>query len=235
MRLRKLEIRGFKSFAKPTTIHFSENVTGVVGPNGSGKSNVVDAIRWVLGEQRSKDLRLERMSDVLFNGTKTRKKTGMAQVTITFENDKGLLPLEYNEVAISRVLYRSGQSEYRLNNVTCRLKDINNLLANTGIGSNNYAIIELGMVDDILADKNNARRRMFEQAAGIYGFKQRKHETGLKLKATNDDLERVQDLLHEILGNMKQLEKQARRAKKYLKLKGEYKESTIILSAHNLS
>lgn len=235
MRLKKLEIKGFKSFAKPTVIHFSENVTGVVGPNGSGKSNVVDSIRWVLGEQRSKDLRLEKMSDVLFNGTATRKKAGVAQVTITFENDKGLLPLEYNEISIARVLYRSGQSEYRLNNVTCRLKDIKNLLANTGIGSNSYAIIELGMVDDILQDKNNARRRMFEQAAGIHGFKQRKHETNLKLKATNDDLDRVNDLLHEIQGNMKQLEKQARRAKKYLKLKGNYKESSIVLAAHNLS
>jgi len=235
MRLKKLEVKGFKSFAKPTVIHFSENVTGVVGPNGSGKSNVVDAIRWVLGEQRSKDLRLEKMSDVLFNGTKTRKKAGMAQVSITFENDKGLLPLEYSEVSISRVLYRSGQSEYRLNNVTCRLKDIRNLLENTGIGSNSYAIIELGMVDDILQDKNNARRRMFEQSAGIYGFKQRKHETTLKLKATNDDLDRVSDLLHEIQGNMKQLEKQARRAKKYLKLKDDYKTSSILLSAFNLS
>ena len=235
MRLKKLEIRGFKSFANQTTLHFSENVTGVVGPNGSGKSNVVDAIRWALGEQRSKDLRLEKMSDVLFNGTKTRKRTGMAQVTITFENDKGLLPLEYSELSISRHLYRSGQSEYRLNNVTCRLKDITSLLANTGIGSNNYAIIELGMVDDILQDKNNARRRMFEQSAGIYSFKQRKHETTLKLKATNDDLERVQDLLHEIEGNMKTLEKQARRAKKYLKLKGNYRESSILLASYNLS
>ncbi len=235
MRLKKLEVKGFKSFAKQTVIHFSENVTGVVGPNGSGKSNVVDAIRWVLGEQRSKDLRLEKMSDVLFNGTKKRKKAGMAQVTITFDNNSGILPLEYNEVAISRVLYRSGQSEYRLNNVTCRLKDIKNLLANTGIGSNSYAIIELGMVDDILQDKNNARRRMFEQAAGIHGFKQRKHETSLKLKATNDDLDRVNDLLHEILANMKQLEKQARRAKRYLKLKDEYKRSSILLSALNLS
>lgn len=235
MRLKKLEIKGFKSFAKPTVIHFSENVTGIVGPNGSGKSNVVDAIRWVLGEQKSKDLRLERMSDVLFNGSKTRKRTGMAQVTMTFENNKGLLPLEYSEVSISRILYRSGQSEYRLNDVSCRLKDIQQLLSNTGIGSNSYAIIELGMVNDILQDKNDSRRRMFEQAADIHSFKRSKHETELKLKATNEDLERVDDLLHEIKQNMRQLERQAKKAEKYLQLKAKYKAQSILHAAHSLN
>jgi chromosome segregation protein len=234
MRLKKLEIKGFKSFAANTVIHFSERVTGVVGPNGSGKSNVVDAIRWVLGEQKSRDLRLEKMSDVLFNGTSKRKKSHVAQVSITFENDRGLIPLEYSEVTVSRILYRSGQSEYRLNNVPCRLKDITSLLADTGIGSNSYAIIELGMVDDILSDKDDSRRRMFEQAAGIYHFKKRKHETNLKLKATNEDLERVQDLLFEIETNLKQLEKQARRAKRYLKLKDNYRNKALVLAAHSI-
>ena len=235
MRLKKLEIKGFKSFAKNTVIHFSNEVTGVVGPNGSGKSNVVDAIRWVLGEQKNKDLRLDKMADVLFNGTSKKSKAKMASVAITFENNKGMLPTEYSEVEICRMLYRSGQSEYRLNNVTCRLKDITTMLANTGIGSNSYAIIELGMVDDILTNKDNSRRRMFEQAAGIYHFKKRKKESAQKLKATNDDLERVEDLLHEINGNLRQLKSQARRAKKYMTLKERYREESIILASSKLS
>ena len=168
MRLKSLHIKGFKSFANDTVLNFSENVIGVVGPNGSGKSNIVDAIRWVLGEQKSKELRLESMSDVIFNGTKSRKEAATASVSLTFENDKHILPTEYQTVTITRTLYRaSGESEYRLNNVVCRLKDINSLFLDTGIGSNSYAIIALGMVDDILADKENSRRRMFEQAAGV--------------------------------------------------------------------
>lgn len=171
MRLRKLYIKGFKSFADETVINFDENVIGVVGPNGSGKSNIIDAVRWVLGEQRSRDLRLEKMTDVIFNGTKKRKSSGVAQVALTFDNTKNILPTEFDTVTVSRLLYRSGDSEYRLNDVTCRLKDIQSLFIDTGIGSNSYAIIALGMVDDILADKDNARRKMFEQAAGVSKFK----------------------------------------------------------------
>ncbi|MCB0644421.1 MAG: AAA family ATPase, partial [Phaeodactylibacter sp.] len=167
MRLKTLELKGFKSFANDTSIHFEEDVIGIVGPNGSGKSNIVDAIRWVLGEQKSRELRLDQMSSVIFNGTKKKRQSGMAQVSLTFENTKNLLPTEYHSVTISRVLFRSGESEYRLNDVPCRLKDITSLFLDTGIGSNSYAIIALGMVDDILSDKENARRRMFEQAAGI--------------------------------------------------------------------
>jgi len=177
MRLKTLTIKGFKSFATETVLNFNDDIIGVVGPNGSGKSNVVDAIRWVLGEQKSRELRLQSMTDVIFNGTKKRKQGASATVTLTFENDKGVLPSEYQNVAISRVLYRSGESEYKLNGVVCRLKDIHSLLMDTGIGSNSYAIIALGMVDDILADKENARRRMFEQAAGISKYKVRKRET----------------------------------------------------------
>ena len=209
MRLKTLEIKGFKSFADDTVIHFDHDVIGVVGPNGSGKSNIVDAIRWVLGEQKGKELRLDTMSDVLFNGTKKRKRAGVAQVAITFENTKNILPVEYQTVTITRMLYRSGESEYRLNGVACRLKDIRSLLMDTGIGSNSYAIIALGMVDDILHNKENARRKMFEQAAGIAKYKRRKHETMLKLKGTAADLERVEDLLYEIEGNLNLLEKQA--------------------------
>jgi chromosome segregation protein len=230
MKLKTLELKGFKSFAEQTVIHFGEDVIGIVGPNGSGKSNIVDAIRWVLGEQSSKELRLDQMSSVIFNGTKSRKPSGVAQVSLTFENTKNLLPTEYNTVSISRLLYRSGESEYQLNGVTCRLKDITNLLMDTGIGSNSYAIIALAMVDDILADKDNARRRMFEQAAGVSKYKVRKRETLSKLESTSADLERVEDLLFEINNNLKSLEQQARRTKRYFELKDEYKQLSIQLA-----
>ncbi len=231
MRLKQLEIKGFKSFANETVINFQDDVIGIVGPNGSGKSNVVDAIRWVLGEQKSKELRLDQMSSVIFNGTKRRKPSGIASVSLTFENTRNLLPTEYTSVTITRMLYRTGESEYRLNGVPCRLKDITTLFMDTGIGSNSYAIIALGMVDDILADKDDSRRRMFEQAAGVSKYKMRKRETLAKLKSTTEDLERVEDLLFEINNNLNSLEKQAKRAKKYFELKAEYKELSIQLAA----
>ena len=233
MRLKSLELKGFKSFANDTLLHFDEDVIGIVGPNGSGKSNIVDAIRWVLGEQKGKELRLENMGDVIFNGTKKRKPSPVAQVAITFDNNLGLLPSEYQEVVISRHLYRSGESEYKLNGVTCRLKDIQSILIDTGIGSNSYAIIALGMVDDILYDKDNARRRMFEQAAGVSKYKKRKHETMLKLKLTTDDLIRIEDILKEIQVNLELLEKQAKRTRKYVELKKDYKELSLNLAARN--
>ncbi|MCO6479424.1 MAG: chromosome segregation protein SMC [Phaeodactylibacter sp.] len=235
MKLKQLEIKGFKSFANETVINFNEDVIGIVGPNGSGKSNIVDAIRWVLGEQKSRELRLDQMSSVIFNGTKRRKAGGVAQVSLTFENTKNLLPTEYHTVTITRMLYRSGESEYRLNGVPCRLKDITSLFLDTGIGSNSYAIIALGMVDDILSDKDNSRRRMFEQAAGVSKYKVRKRETLLKLKNTSDDLERVEDLLFEINNNLKSLEKQARRTKKYFELKAKYKEYSTNLAILKIS
>lgn len=231
MRLKTLEIKGFKSFADQTLIHFDQDVIGIVGPNGSGKSNIVDAIRWVLGEQKSKELRLDQMTSVLFNGSKKRKPTGAAQVSLTFENTKNLIPTDFHTVTISRILYRSGESEYRLNNVVCRLKDITSLFLDTGIGSNSYAIIALGMVDDILADKENARRRMFEQAAGISKYKLRKRETLAKLESATEDLNRVQDLLFEIEGNLATLEKQAKRTQKYFELRELYKEASLVLAA----
>ncbi|MBL0235161.1 MAG: chromosome segregation protein SMC [Saprospiraceae bacterium] len=231
MRLKNLEIKGFKSFADDTVIHFNEAVTGIVGPNGSGKSNIVDAIRWVLGEQKGRELRLEHMVDVIFNGTKKRKEAPLAQVTLTFENTKNLLPLDYHNISISRLLYRSGESEYRLNNVTCRLKDITSLFLDTGVGSDSYAIIALGMVEDILSNKENARRKMFEQAAGISKYKARKRESINKLKATNEDLARIEDLLFEINNNLVELEKQAKRTKKFFEMRDKYK-STGLLLAH---
>ncbi|MFT5018282.1 MAG: chromosome segregation protein, partial [Limisphaerales bacterium] len=235
MRLRQLEIKGFKSFANQTIVNFDEDVIGIVGPNGSGKSNIVDAIRWVLGEQKGKELRLDKMSSIIFNGTKKKRPGSLASVSLTFDNDKGLLPTEYNTVTITRLLYRSGDSEYRLNGVQCRLKDVTSLLLDTGIGSNSYAIIALGMVDDILSDKDNSRRRMFEQAAGVSKYKARKRETLNKLKSTEGDLDRIEDLLHEINNNLVSLEKQARRARRYLEIKEQYKQQSLQLTQVKVS
>ena len=203
MQLSKLEIKGFKSFGDKVTVHFDNGITGIVGPNGCGKSNIVDAIRWVLGEQKTRALRSEKMENVIFNGTKNRKALQMAEVSMTFINSKNLLPTEYTEVTITRRYYRSGESEYLLNNVPCRLKDINDLFLDTGIGPDSYAIIELKMVDDILNDKDNSRRTLFEEAAGISKFKLRKKQTLKKLQDTDKDLERVEDVLYEIEKNLK--------------------------------
>lgn len=230
MLLSKLEIKGFKSFGDRMVIHFDKGITGVVGPNGCGKSNVVDAIRWVLGEQKSRMLRSDKMENVIFNGTKNRKPTNLAEVSLTFENTKNLLPTEYTQVTITRRFYRTGESEYLLNGVSCRLKDITNLFMDTGINSNSYAIIELKMIDELLNDKNNSRRELFEEAAGISKFKTRKKETLRKLEDTDADLERVEDLLFEIEKNLKSLEKQAKQTAKYFEIKLEYKEASINLA-----
>lgn len=235
MQLTKLEIKGFKSFGDKVTIHFDEGITGIVGPNGCGKSNVVDAIRWVLGEQKTKALRSDKMENVIFNGTKKRKPTQLAEVSLTFNNTKNLLPTEYSQVTITRRYYRSGESEYLLNGITCRLKDITNLFLDTGIASNSYAIIELKMVDDILNDKDNSRRGLFEEAAGISKFKIRKKETLRKLEGTDADLERVEDLLFEIEKNLKSLEKQAKQAQRYFKIKEDYKDLSIALAKKTIS
>lgn len=235
MQLTKLEIKGFKSFADRVVINFDEGITGIVGPNGCGKSNVVDSIRWVLGEQKSRVLRSDKMENVIFNGTKARKPTQLAEVSLTFDNTKNLIPTEYTQITITRRYYRSGESEYLLNGVTCRLKDITNLFLDTGIASNSYAIIELKMVDDILNDKDNSRRSLFEEAAGISKFKIRKKETLKKLGDTDADLERVADLLFEIEKNLKSLERQASQAKKYYEIKEDYKSSSIALAKMSLN
>lgn len=234
MRLTTLEIKGFKSFAERTVINFNEDVIGIVGPNGCGKSNIVDAMRWVLGEQKSKELRLDKMSNVIFNGSKRKRQSGVAEVSLTFENTKNILPTEFGTVTVTRILYRSGESEYRINGVTCRLKDISNLFMDTGIGSDSYAIIALNMVDDLLTDRDNSRRRLFEQAAGISKYKNRKRETVNKLNSTAADLERVEDLLYEIETNLKRLEKEAKRAKKFLEIKEQYKSLSVELAVFQL-
>ena len=234
MQLTTLEIKGFKSFADKTTIHFNNNITGIVGPNGCGKSNVVDSIRWVLGEQKTSQLRLEKMENLIFNGTKNRKAASLAEVSLTFENTKNLVSSDYKTITITRKLFRDGESEYRLNDVPCRLKDISSLFMDTGVSSDSYSIIELGMVDELLNDRDNSRRKLFEQAAGVSKYKKRKKETLDKLKNTDADLERVKDLLFEIEGNLKTLEKQAKKTKQFYELKEEYKNLSLILAKFSL-
>lgn len=230
MRLKSLEIKGFKSFADKTVLNFDEGITGVIGPNGCGKSNIIDSIRWVIGEHKISNLRSENLESLVFNGSKTRSASGLAEVSLTFENTKNLLPTEFNTVTITRKYYKSGESEYRLNDVTCRLKDIHNLFMDTGVSTDSYAIIELGMVDDIIKDKENSRRKMLEQAAGITIYKTRKKEAKLKLDATEQDLARIEDLLFEINNQLKSLESQAKKAEKYFEIKKDYKEISIELA-----
>ncbi|UAY51006.1 chromosome segregation protein SMC [Ferruginibacter albus] len=230
MRLKSLEIKGFKSFADKTVLNFDEGITGVIGPNGCGKSNIVDSIRWVIGEHKISNLRSENLESLVFNGSKTRSASGLAEVSLTFENTKNLLPTEFSTVTITRKFYKSGESEYRLNDVQCRLKDIHNLFLDTGVSTDSYAIIELGMVDDIIKDKENSRRKMLEQAAGISIYKTRKKEAKLKLDATEQDLARIEDLLFEINNQLKALENQAKKAEKYYEIKKEYKEVSIELA-----
>ena len=230
MRLKSLEIKGFKSFADKTIVNFDQGITGVIGPNGCGKSNIVDSIRWVIGEQKISQLRSENLESLVFNGSKNRSASGLAEVSLTFENTKNLLPTEFSTVTVTRKYYKNGESEYRLNDVSCRLKDIHNLFMDTGVRTDSYAIIELGMVDDIIKDKENSRRRMLEQAAGISIYKTRKREAKLKLDATEQDLARIEDLLFEINNQLKTLESQAKKAEKYFEIKKDYRELSIELA-----
>jgi len=234
MRLKSLEIKGFKSFADKTVVNFDEGITGIIGPNGCGKSNIVDSIRWVIGEQKISTLRSENLEALVFNGSKTRSASGLAEVSLTFENTRNLLPTEFSTVTITRRFYKNGESEYRLNDVQCRLKDIHNLFLDTGVSTDSYAIIELGMVDDIIKDKENSRRRMLEQAAGISIYKTRKKEAKNKLEATEQDLNRIEDLLFEINNQLKTLESQAKKAEKYYDIKKDYKEISIELAKATL-
>ena len=230
MRLKSLEIKGFKSFADKTIVKFDEGITGIIGPNGCGKSNIIDSIRWVIGEQKISALRSENLEALVFNGSKTRSASGLAEVSLTFENTKNLLPTEFNTVTVTRRFYKNGESEYRLNDVTCRMKDIHNLFLDTGVSTDSYSIIELGMVDDIIKDKENSRRRMLEQAAGITIYKTRKKEAKNKLDATEQDLARIEDLLFEINNQLKTLESQAKKAEKFYEIKKEYKEVAVELA-----
>ncbi|GGB06641.1 chromosome segregation protein SMC [Mucilaginibacter rubeus] len=234
MQLTRLEIKGFKSFGDKITINFNEGVTAIVGPNGCGKSNVVDSIRWVLGEQSTRMLRSEKMDNVIFNGTKSRKSANLAEVSLTFDNTKNVLPTDYSQVTLTRKLYRTGESEYRLNDVQCRLKDITDLFLDTGIGSDSYSIIELRMIDEIITNKEGSRRNLFEEASGISKYKLRKKQTFSKLKETEADLARVDDLLFEIEKNLKSLENQAKKTERYYRLKEQYKTLSIMLASFRI-
>ncbi len=235
MQLTKLEIKGFKSFGDKITINFNDGVTAIVGPNGCGKSNVVDAIRWVLGEQSTKMLRSDKMENIIFNGTKNRKPANLAEVSLTFNNNNNILPTEFSTVTVTRKLFRNGDSEYRLNDVKCRLKDITDLFLDTGVGADSYSIIELKMIDEIINNKDNSRRNLFEEASGISKYKVRKKQTLAKLRDTEADLSRVDDLLFEITKNLKSLESQAKKAEKYTLLKSEYRQSSIDLAYYKIA
>lgn len=227
MYLSKLEIFGFKSFANRTQINFTKGITGIVGPNGCGKTNIVDAIRWCLGEQKSSTLRSDKMENVIFNGTKLKKSMGMSEVSLTMVNDEGLLPTEYSEVTITRRIFRSGESEYLLNKNLCRLKDITNLFMDTGMGTNAYSVIELKMIETILSSKADERRRMFEEAAGVNKYKLRRRLALKKLDEVKSDLTRVNDIVSEVEKQVRSLERQAKKADKYNQIQSVLREKEL--------
>ena len=227
MYLKSIEIHGFKSFANKIKFEFHNGITGIVGPNGSGKSNVADAVRWVLGEQKVKQLRGSKMEDVIFAGTENRKPLGFAYVAITLDNSDHKLDVDYEEVTVSRRLFRSGESEYMINGTQVRLKDVNELFYDTGIGKEGYSIIGQGQIDQILSGKPEERRELFDEAAGIVKFKRRKNQALKKLDDENQNLVRVQDILAELERQVGPLEKQCEKAKKYLLFKDDLKKYDV--------
>ena len=219
MILKEIEINGFKSFANESKLVFENGITAIVGPNGSGKSNIVDAVRWVLGEQKVKQLRGQNMQDVIFSGTENRKSKSFAYVSLTIDNTDRKLALDYDEVKVSRRLYRSGESEYKINDVNCRLKDINEVFYDTGIGKEGYSIIGQGQIDKILSNKPEDRRELFDEAVGIVKFKRRKALAEKQLEEEQYNLNRVKDIINELKDRVGPLKKQAESAKAYLSLR----------------
>ena len=234
MYFKRIEMHGFKSFAEPVVIDFHEGVTCIVGPNGSGKSDISDAIRWVLGEQSPKMLRGGKMEEVIFAGTASRKSRGMAEVTLVIDNSTGILDIDYNEVAITRRMYRSGESEYLINNNQCRLRDIKELIMDTGIGVDGYSIIGQGKIADIVSNKPESRREIFEEAAGVVMYKSKKAEAERKLEASNANLERVSDIVSEIEGRIDGLREDSAKAKEYLELRERYQDLEINITLKNI-
>jgi len=234
MRLKSIEMQGFKSFADKIYLDFNSGITAIVGPNGSGKSNISDAIRWVMGEQSVKSLRGSRMEDVIFAGTEARKALGFAEVTLTLDNTDGYFPLEFPEVSVTRRVYRSGEGEYYINKTLCRLKDIHELFMDTGLGRDGYSIIGQGKIDSIISTKSEDRRQIFEEAAGISKYKYRKIEAERKLVQTVENLTRVQDILSELEGQLEPLHRQSEKAKKYLVLRDELRGLDINASVINI-
>lgn len=227
--LKKVDIQGFKSFADKTEIEFKNEVTAIVGPNGSGKSNISDAIRWVLGEQSVKNLRGSKMEDIIFSGTDNRRALGYAEVTITFNNESGRIPIEYSEVAVTRRMFRSGESEYYLNKNSCRLKDVRELFMDSGIGKDGYSIIGQGKIDEILSNRPEDRRNIFEEAAGIIKFKTKKEEAERKLERTEGNIVRIRDLISEVLNQKNVLESEAEKATKFTKLYARLRDLEVNL------
>ncbi|MEF9922501.1 MAG: AAA family ATPase, partial [Anaerovoracaceae bacterium] len=234
MYFKRIEMHGFKSFAEPVVIEFHEGVTCIVGPNGSGKSNISDAIRWVLGEQSPKMLRGGKMEEVIFAGTANRKSRGMAEVTLVIDNSTGILDIDYNEVAITRRMFRSGESEYLINNNQCRLRDIRELIMDTGIGVDGYSLIGQGKIADIVSNKPESRREIFEESAGVVMYKSKKAETERKLSGANGNLERVNDIIGEIEDRIDGLKDDSIKAKEYLELKERYRDLEINITLKNI-
>ena len=234
MYLKRLELQGFKSFADKTVLEFMPGITGVIGPNGSGKSNISDSIRWVLGEQSMKSLRGTKSLDIIFAGTQNRKSLGFAEASLVFDNSDGALPIEYTEVTVTRKIYRSGETGYFINKVPCRLKDVLELFMDTGIGKDGYSIIGQGRIDEILSDKSEDRRKIFEEAAGIVKYRTRKQESEKKLERTKLNLLRINDILSEIETNIEPLKAQSEKAKTYLNLREELKNIEIGLFVYNI-
>ncbi len=234
MHLKRLELQGFKSFADKTILEFMPGITTVIGPNGSGKSNISDAIRWVLGEQSVKSLRGDKSSDIIFAGTQNRKSLGFAEASIVFDNTDGKLPIEYQEVTVTRKIYRTGETGYYINKTPCRLKDVLELFMDTGIGKDGYSIIGQGKIDEILSNKSEDRRHIFEEAAGIVKYRVRKLETEKKLETTKLNLLRINDILSEIEGTIDPLKVQSEKARKFLDLREELKQIEIGLFLFNI-
>ena len=227
MYISELNIHGFKSFAKKEKLTFGEGITVIVGPNGCGKTNIVDAIRWVLGEQKYSVLRSGKMGDIIFNGTDGLKPLSVCEATLTVHNNQGKLPLEYNDIEIGRRVYRDGESEYFLNKTPCRLKDIHDLFIDTGMGSDAYSVIELNMIEQILSESDDNRKRMFEEAAGINKYKRQRRSALRKFDAVQQDLERVNDIVQEVEQKVHSLNLQLKRFKRHEQLSEELKEKEL--------
>ena len=234
MYLKALEIQGFKSFPDKTVLNFGEDITAIVGPNGSGKSNISDAIRWVMGEQSSRSLRGAKMEDVIFGGTEKRSQMGFAQVTLVIDNTENIFNMDESEVAITRRYYRSGESEYYINKQSVRLRDINELFMDTGMGKEGYSIIGQGRIDEILSVKSGERREVFEEAAGISKFRHRKEDAERKMQKTEENLVRINDKIAELELQVEPLRDQAEKAKKYLVLRDELRVLEISVWLENL-
>ncbi len=232
MYLSRLQLLGFKSFAQKIKLDFNDGISCIIGPNGSGKSNIVDAVRWVLGEQRTTVLRSDKMQNVIFNGTRARKPMGMAEVSLTIQNNKKILNTEFDEVVITRRLFRSGESEYLINNSVVRLKDVLNLFMDTGLGPNSYSVIELKMVESILSENKAERRLLLEEAAGIVKYKIRRKSALRKLEETRNDLVRINDIISEVEKKVNSLSRQVGKARRYLTYSEELKKLEIELSKH---